>query len=242
MGDRPRVLLLRSAREPDPYVAALEHAGFTAQCVPVLHFETVNREELAEHIQRPAAYAGLVLTSPRAVQALAGLDLSAWRSRPTYVVGPATAAAAASLGLRPIGEEAGDADALADVMVETSVERPFLFLCGDRRRDTLPERLHAAGVAFEELVVYRTFGDAEALGDVLARRRPDWLVFFSPSGVDAAAPLAGPSWNRILKAAIGPTTAEALRDAGHAPAAVADAPTPEALADALLHAHRSPDA
>lgn len=241
MSARPRVLLLRSAREPDPYVAALEEAGFTARCVPVLTFERANRGALIERLQRPAAYAGLVLTSPRAAQALDGLDLEAWQSVPTFVVGPATAEAAAQLGLSPVGDEAGHADALADRIVQRSLDRPLLFLCGDRRLDTLPDRLQAAGVALEEVVVYRTVGDAGAFVHAM-EERPDWLVFFSPSGVEAADVLAGPSWNRIPKAAIGPTTAEALREAGYAPAAVAAAPTPAALAAALLHAHRTPDA
>jgi len=242
MAHRPTVLLLRSPREPDPYVAALESAGFTAQCVPVLRFEFVGRDALAERIQRPEDYAGLILTSPRAVEALRDFDLAAWRDHPTFVVGPRTAGEATKLGLRPVGAESGSADDLADVIIAHSFEQPLLFVCGDRRRDTLPDRLCAADVTFEEVVVYRTLGDADELADTVERMQPEWLVFFSPSGVETAEVLAGPSWNRIRKAAIGPTTAEALRAAGLPPAAVADAPTPEALAAALTHAHRSSDA
>jgi uroporphyrinogen-III synthase len=241
MPRRPHVLLLRSPREPDPYVAALDAAGFTAQCVPVLHFEFVGRDALAERIQRPEDRAGLILTSPRAVEAVQDFDLTAWRDHPTFVVGPRTAGEAAKLGLRPVGEKSGSADDLADVITARSFERPLLFLCGDRRRDTVPDRLRAAGVAFDEFVVYRTLGAAEELAEAMEERRPEWLVFFSPSGVETAEALAGPSWNRTRKAAIGPTTAEALRAAGFAPAAVADAPTPAALAAALTHAHHSPD-
>jgi uroporphyrinogen-III synthase len=242
MPERPHVLLLRSPREPDPYVAALDAAGFAAQCVPVLRFEFVGRDALAEQIARPEVFAGLILTSPRAVEALQDFDLTAWRDHSSFVVGPRTAAEAAALGLRPIGEESGSADDLADGIIARSIERPLLFLCGDRRRDTLPDRLRAAAVTFDELVVYRTMGDAEELAEAIEQQRPDWLVFFSPSGVETAEALAGTGWNRIRKAAIGPTTAEALRAAGFAPAAVADAPTPDALAAALTHAHRPSDA
>jgi uroporphyrinogen-III synthase len=242
MSRRPTVLLLRTPREPDPYVAALEEAGFEARCVPVLRFDSAGSDAVEERIQHPEAYGGLVLTSPRAVQALRGFDLAAWRSLPTFTVGPTTAADAAALGLRPTGEEAGTADDLADVITSHSLDRPLLFLCSDRRRDTLPDRLRAAGVAFEEVTAYHTVGYGGDLAEAVAERRPDWIVCFSPSGVEAMRALARPSWNRIFYAAIGPTTADALRAAGIAPRAVAAEPTPEALAAALLHAHRSPDA
>ncbi len=230
--DRPRALLLREACEPDPYVAALDAVGFAARCVPVLRFEPVERSQLAETMAQAGNYAGLILTSPRAADALHGLDLAAWRENPTFVVGPATAERARTLGLRPEGEEAGQADDLATAILAHRFDRPLLFLCGDRRRDTLPERLRAAGLALEERVVYRTLLDASAL-----RAEADgltaWVVFFSPSGVEAACVVEAVPWNRIRKAAIGPTTAAALRAAGFAPAAVAAAPTPEALAVAL---------
>jgi len=242
MAHRPHVLLLRTPREPDPYVAALESAGFTARCVPVLRFEFLGRDALAERIERPEDYAGLILTSPRAVAAMKGFDLAAWHEHPAFAVGLRTASEAAKLGLQTVGEESGSADDLADVITARSFEQPLLFLCGDRRRDTIPDRLRAADVDVEELVVYRTIGDAEELAEAIEWQRPEWIVFFSPSGVETADVLAGPSWNRIFRAAIGPTTAEALRAAGLAPAAVAVAPTPEALAAALTHAHRSPDA
>ncbi|MEP0546083.1 MAG: uroporphyrinogen-III synthase [Rhodothermales bacterium] len=241
MADRPLVLLLRDARAPDPYVAALDAVGFAARCVPVLRFEPVEPDALAETMARADAFAGLILTSPRAADALRGLDLSAWQSKTTFVVGPATAEAARALGLRPEGEEAGQADDLADRIAARRFEAPLLFLCGDRRRDALPDRLRATGIAVEERVVYRTLLDASALREPTGRP-PDWVVFFSPSGVEAAQEVVAASWNRARKAAIGPTTADALRAVGFAPATVADAPAPEALAAALSFAHRTSDA
>lgn len=241
MADRPLVLLLRDARPPDPYVAALAAAGFDVRCVPVLRFESVGRDALAATMTQAEAFAGLILTSPRAADALHGLDLSGWQTKPTFVVGPATAEAARELGLRPEGEEAGQADELADRIAARRFDAPLLFLCGDRRRDVLPDRLRAAGIAVEEHVVYRTLLDASALREA-GGRPPDWVVFFSPSGVDAAREAVAVSWNRVRKAAIGPTTADALRAAAFSPAAVAAAPTPEALAAAISLARHAPDA
>ncbi len=156
-------------------------------------------------------------------------------------MGPATAERARALGLEPEGEEAGEAEDLAALIAARRFAAPLLFLCGDRRRDVLPAQLRAAGLAVEERVVYRTILDASALR-AEATDPPAWVVFFSPSGVEAIREGAAVPWNYVQKAAIGPTTADALRAAGFAPSAVATAPTPEALAAAVSHAHRSSDA
>ncbi len=232
---RPTILLLRhpgALGAEDPYCAAFEAVGFRARCVPVLRFERAHEAALSERLAHPARYGGLVLTSPRAAEAVQAGDLTAWRSKPAFVVGPATAAVMRALGLRPEGEQAGEAEALAEFIVLHRFDRPLLFLCGDRRRDVLPDRLRAAAVPFEELVVYRTLPEAGALGG-LAACPPDWVAFFSPSGVEAALAAPGFPWNRVSRAAIGPTTAAALRAAGHPAAAVAAEPTPDALAAAV---------
>ncbi len=232
-----RILLLRRPSAPDPYEAAFEAAGFDAASVPVLDFVLVHRDRLADHVARPEDYGGLLVTSPRGAGALRGLDLSGWADKPAFVVGPRTAEHVRALGLTAVGEEAGHAVALADRIEADPPERPLLFLCSDRRRDVLPNRLRAAGIAFDEVVVYRTLGDASAL-EARLDEAPDWAAFFSPSGVEAALDLAGISWNSLSAAAIGATTAEALRAAGLHPAAVAAAPTPEALVAAVTSALR----
>lgn len=232
---RPRILLLRRPTSPDPYVAAFDTAGFDAESVPVLDFEPVNRDALAARIGEAGRYGGLLVTSPRGADALRGFNLDGWTGKPAFVVGPRTAEDVRALGLAPVGEEAGHADALADYIESNRPSKPLLFLCGDRRRDVLPDRLRTAGVAFDELVVYRTLGDASALEARLAEP-PDWLAFFSPSGVETALELDGISWNSVSAAAIGNTTADALRAAGIAPVAVAASPTPEALVAAVTFA------
>lgn len=232
---RRRILLLRRPTSPDPFEAAFEAAGFDAASVPVLDFEFVDRDHLADRVARLEEYGGLLVTSPRGADALRGLDLSGWRRKPAFVVGPRTAEHVRALGLTAVGEEAGHAAALAARIEADPPEKPLLFLCSDRRRDVLPDRLRAAGIAFEERVVYRTLGDASALEQGLAEL-PDWAAFFSPSGVEAALDLDGVAWNSLSAAAIGATTAEALAAAGLAPAAVAGAPTPEALVAAVTSA------
>lgn len=235
--ERAVVYLLRAAAPDDAYVQALEARGFQVVAVPVLTFTFVHEDVLRETLCASEAYGGLVLTSPRAVEALRRVGserLTPWRETPAYVVGPKTADAAAALGLAPAGQDSGSAEALADVIVRHPPEKPLLFLSGNRRRDVLPERLAAADVPFEELVVYETH-PVDSL-DVSRHPAPDWLVAFSPSGLDAVRDADDLDRAQIRIAAIGPTTAEACRAAGWTVAAVADVPTPEALVRAMAGA------
>lgn len=234
MSARPRIVLLRAApSEPDPYVAAFEAAGFEAVCLPVLEVEMVEEgvSAIGERLARPEAYGGLVLTSRNAVPALDAHRerLAPWRAKPTYAVGPATAEAARALGLRAVGEEAGYGSVLAARIVADASSRPLLFLAAADRRPDLPQALAAAGVPFEEVTVYRKVARPVRLAGA-----PNWVAFFSPSGVAVAESSPGFPWAQARLAAIGWTTAEALREAGHPPAAVAAEPTPQSLVAAVL--------
>ena len=237
---RKHILLLRSGTGRDRYGDLLRSEGYRVSTRPVLKFAFVEQAGLATRLDRPQEYGGLIITSPRAVQALAqALDeerLRRWREKTVFAVGPATAAALREVGLMPWGEEAGGGAALAEVIVTRRPEKQLLFLAGNRRRDELPEALRAEGVPFEELCVYET-RLLRGL-DLTLDGVPDWIVFFSPSGVEAAASGGGidPSTTRF--AAIGDTTAAAARDAGCPPAAVAERPSPGALLDALRAADR----
>lgn len=233
--DAPLVVLLRNASGPDdPYVAALQGAGFRAACEPVLRFRFPRPDALRERLAAPDAYAGLIVTSPRAVRAIeqAGGQATghaAWHEKPAYAVGPKTAAALRRLGWAPRGAEAGDAATLASVIAKK--EKPYLFLSGTRRRDTLPDALDARGIAWDELAVYETH-----LRSDLALPEADaatWLVFFSPSGRDAVARQGTVRLADYRLAAIGPTTAAALREQGAPPEAVAATPTPAGVVQAL---------
>jgi uroporphyrinogen-III synthase len=237
----PDVILLRSADDPDPYVQAFSAVGFHAICRPVLRFSFPSDQALAERLRRPDAYGGIVATSPRVGRALQrifddeGTTHAEWEGAPAYAVGPKTAAELRALSFEVRGEDTGTAAALAAAIAADVPPAPLLFLCGDRRRDTLPTRLAEEEIAFEELVVYETHSRTD-----LTLPPPDddtWLAFFSPSGLEAVQHAeADGSLRDYHRAAIGPTTAEALSDAGLAPEAVASSPSPDGLVNAILGA------
>jgi uroporphyrinogen-III synthase len=106
-------------------------------------------------------------------------------------------------------------------------------------RDEAIEILRGAGVEVDAIAAYRTIPAAED-DPVLARglgllRRGEVAVcaVFAPSQVAALDALVGIRRITARFAAIGQTTATALREAGAAAIAVSDAPTPEGLANAV---------
>lgn len=235
-----RVALLKTPRAEDPYPAAFRRAGYRPETVRVLRYVFVGPGELRDRLSRPDAYSGLVATSPRAMAAVARLDEgpTGWADAPCFVSGPETARRARALGFEPSGEDAGRAGELADRIVRADERfaeerRPLLFLTGNRRRDELPARLAEAKIPLEELIVYRS-EHRETLAwpeDAL-----DWVIFFSPSGWEAVRASGGLPGTDVRIGAIGPTTAERLRNAGLEVAAVATRPDPDALVAAVREA------
>jgi len=236
---KAEVVLLRSSSESDPYLQAFSEVGLTASCESVLQFSFPRQSVLRDRLRRPDALGGLVLTSPRAARAVHRVFRSEpslqgeWEGRPAYVVGPKTGSWMDKLGFAVRGEEAGSASALAQRIAEEDPARRVLFLSGNRRRDVLPEALQEAEVTFDELVVYETHYRTDL--ELPSPSENPWLVFFSPSGIEAVQN-AGIQHSAYRLAAIGSTTATALREAGSEVEAVAASPTPAALVDAIRKA------
>jgi len=243
MDGKRDVVLFRSKGESDRFEVALEGAGFATRFIPVLRFDFVNAEALRNALEHPHAYAGLIVTSPRAVEALVEAmawlpsENVAWHSKAIFAVGPATASELKRVGFEPTGEESGSAALLADIIVDREFDKPLLFLCGRRRLEKLPKRLQESRIAFEELCVYETTErtDLALKTDVL----PDWVVFFSPSGVDAVRLDGGWDLEHVRIATIGSSTADAARLSGLHVHAVARNPTPEGIAQAMAAADRA---
>ncbi len=248
---KSRALLLRSGDTSTetplgqeascPWEKTLRAAGFEAVTHPALDFEYEAPEALRRLASPLDRYAGWIFTSPRAAEAFGrafsatepgdAAQRAARARKKVFAVGPRTAAALRSLGYEPEGEEAGSAEQLARHILKQRACGPLLFLCGDRRRDALPAILREAGICTEEIVAYRT--RLRTLRAWPSNAKPDWIVFFSPSGLEAMLQSPGLSMEGLSIAAIGSVTAQAIRARGFEVRAVAEEPTPEALAQAL---------
>lgn len=239
MSEPVDVILLRSADDPDPYVQAFQEIGLRAGCQSVLRFVFPYDEALRDRLAERDRYGGLVATSPRAARALRSVldDMETvdkkWAGVPVYVVGQKTAGEFRALGFDVRGAHTGNAAALASWIADAHEEGPLLFLSGNRRRDTLPEGLTEAGVPFDEQVVYETKIRSDV--SLPAAASNAWLVFFSPSGVEAVR-RSEVTTDEYRCAAIGPTTAGILRDMDVRVAAVADTPSPEGVVTAITSA------
>jgi uroporphyrinogen-III synthase/uroporphyrinogen III methyltransferase/synthase len=110
-------------------------------------------------------------------------------------------------------------------------------------RPELVDGLRFAGADVAAPVAYRTVlaapGSMAGLGALLVAGRVDAVTFASPSAVRGTVVGLGNEVGRlanVLLAAIGPTTAEALREAGFAAGVVPDIHTAGALVDAIVGA------
>lgn len=103
-----------------------------------------------------------------------------------------------------IHADAENGAVLADRITAAGLKEVHFF-CGDRRMDTIPERLKEAGIKEHQYIVYRTEARPHPVALTFAG-----ILFFSPSAVGSFF-----SVNRIPATtvcyAVGPTTANALR-------------------------------
>jgi uroporphyrinogen-III synthase len=88
----------------------------------------------------------------------------------------------------------------------------YVFPCSNIRKNDIPDFLSENGYEFSEAVIYRTV--ASDLSD-LAEVNYDIIAFFSPSGINSLL-VNFPEFkqNKTRIAAFGPTTAQAVKDAG----------------------------
>lgn len=249
------VILFRSPKddEEDPYEKTLTSAGFTAFSMPVLDFNFVNIDVLHGCLLRSSGYSGIILTSPRAVEAcsyaLEKLDdemNKSCKDIACYCVGPATKQHANQIGFKSVDCEAGNADKLSKYITENTTaenSKPLLYPCGNLRRDTLSAKLKSAGFPLEEVVVYETVKSKTIQTDITnfikLHGAPRYIVYFSPSGVQYTADLFESGILKLRETkiiAIGNTTEAELKGRQMEVAAVARTPDHTGLTEALLKA------
>jgi len=234
-------VVTRDEEATAPYAAALEPLGFEAVAMPVTRTEPPADPTALVRALAPGGYAAIVCASSRAAAALLAARGQAALPE-VWAVGPATARVLGAAHVAAIVPEAvRDGASLARSMLATRAlagKRVLVPRAEDGRDDGI-EILRAAGVEVEAVVAYRTVA-VTAADPAIARGRELLVtgqaavcVVFAPSQVAALDALVGV--RRIVTgfAAIGETTAIALREAGATVVAIAESPTPAGIAKAV---------
>ncbi|MEE2772774.1 MAG: uroporphyrinogen-III synthase [Bacteroidota bacterium] len=117
-----------------------------------------------------------VFTSKNAVKAILQ---KAVEIQNAFCVGDKTAALLEEQGIS-VKVKAQDASELAMKITTDFSEANFIFFCGNKRRDELPETLKKHRVKIDEIEVYRT-----SLRAMEFPQPFDGILFFSPSGVQS---------------------------------------------------------
>jgi uroporphyrinogen III methyltransferase/synthase len=251
-----RIVVTRAPEQSGELTGSLECMGAEVLLLPLVGFTVPeNWGAVDAAIRRVADFDWILFTSQNAVRFFARrqrelggeTDLPAPRRPRIAVVGPATQEAAVQEGFRvDYSAQNHTGEGLARDLAGSIGNRSVLLPRSDHAADRLPDALREAGARVAEVTAYRTAApdkvDAAILGQ-LQRAEVDAIVFASPSALHnlldliPAADLAKLS-ERVQFAAIGPTTARALRESGVRVEIEANESSSAALADAIAKHYR----
>ncbi|KAK9877272.1 hypothetical protein WA026_017663 [Henosepilachna vigintioctopunctata] len=240
------VILLKAQRgleESDSYEKLLNSHGYVVKQVNTLVFEFHDLSELKEKLESSKKYSGLLLSSPRCVEAVYfALNKnkleSSWHGKHNYAVGEAThLVALKKLGINCRGKESGNAKNLSSIVAKENIgtDKPFLFPHGNLKTDTLKIELSKSNISIEGVLVYDTLSNPnieEEFADVTEKFTlfPEYIIFFSPSGVRSSVEILRKSpgcLNKMKCIAIGPVTETSMKEENFNIYGVAASPNPE---------------
>lgn len=228
-----RIVVTRAPEQAQDLVSALERLGAEVILLPTVAFAPPEDSgPLDRALRTLSGFDWVLFTSHNAVRFFSRRmsELGLKRMPPASpapriaAVGPATAEAAEQEGFH-VGYVAKNStgESLARELRPSLVGRKVLLPRSDRADARLPTALRESGAEVSEVIVYRTAAPEKLDRAILGRIRGgevDVIAFASPSAfhnlsaaMGSNSDLAGLS-SRVRFAAIGPTTARAMREAG----------------------------
>ena len=256
-----RVLVTRAREQAGSLAALLRDEGAAPLVVPTIEIRPPSDPEpMARALEslKAGRYDWAVFTSANGVDctwaalAASGADARAFGASRLAAIGPATARALESRGLRAdIVAKEFRGEGLVAEMLRSQIGRRqerVLLARAARARDLLPDSLRAAGCKVDAVSAYETHPPPRATIDGLVRDleagHVDAVTFTSSSTVDHLCDLLGaPSIALLARvprvACIGPVTADTARARGLRVDVIADEYTVPGLVRALAGALRA---
>jgi uroporphyrinogen-III synthase len=215
---------------------SLAELGHLVRERPLLHFVPPDDwAPLDNALANIGRYRAIGLSSPRAATALRDRWINGngitGALPEIWAAGQSTAARLLGFSHAHAPKRESGASALADLMLAAVVDGPVLYLCGEERRDELPERLRSAGRTVDEVVCYRA--ELASPNDIVAALEGTDLILIGSHRLITIAvqlELAGPRPGLIC---LGRATAQTARLVGWEPVAVAESPTMDAVVEAV---------
>jgi uroporphyrinogen III methyltransferase/synthase len=245
------IVITRAPEQSGELTSSLAHLGAEVLLLPMVRFAAPEDWARVDAvIGRLAEFDWILFTSRNAVRFFAlrqselGIapDLPVFGKHQIAVVGPATHEAAKREGFRvDYAAKNHTGEGLVRELAESIGNRNVLLPRSDRADDRLPDALRETGARVTDVIAYRTAAPEKVDAAILCRLQRaevDAIVFASPSAFHnlrdliPAADLASLS-ERVQFAAIGPTTARALRESGMRVEIEANESSSAALADAI---------
>ena len=245
-----RIVITRSAAQSEALARELSARGAIPVVLPLVTFaDPEDFAPLDAAIAEMQRFDWIIFTSAQAVRAVVKRSEELKRSLihsgsklRIASVGPVSAEAARQAGL-PVEYVAGThtGAALAEELGSRLQGAQVFLPRSDRANPDLPPALKRHGAQVTEVIAYRTLRptdvDQRNLKQ-LAEGAADAVLFFSPSAVQHFAELLGREQLRALQdklaiTAVGPVTANALREAGVGRSVVAGNTTAAAVVEAL---------
>lgn len=225
------MVVTRAPEQAREFISGLHELGAEVLALPMVRFAPPEDwGPLDCALQSLDSFDWVLLTSQNAVRYFVArcrelnVGLSGQSGRPKFAaVGPATAQAAESEGLR-IAYTASDfrSEELARELASELTGKRILLPRSDRARPDLPQALVRLGATVVDAVAYRTLpadpGDSATL-ERIRRGEVDVITLASPSAFHHLSEELGAEQMKeithtVALAAIGPVTATAIRDAG----------------------------
>lgn len=240
-----RIVLTRASGQTQSFAAELSRLGAEIVLLPTVSFRAPEDfSPLDAAVARLEEFDWIIFTSQNAVRFFVERCRRVGRARPPGIrvaaVGPSTAKAAEDAGWRCDHVAARfRGEVLAKELVQHVRGMRVLLPRSNRASSALPNALRAVGGDVESVVAY--INERAAVSDDEVRAAlagADAVCFASPSALHNLFDLSDDQMVRVALAgvaiaAIGPVTAEAIRDAGLKVSVEADEATATGLARAL---------